>query len=113
MSALSADKILSNDVSIQAKVVAWLVAKSDTTILLFLLLYGVWVKSDAWLATIQNGYDRNAATLEKAVEKMSAQHDKDRLFMLELVRQHATTGGTIPSAEALGRLEALSGQSGD
>lgn len=87
MSALSADKILNPDVSIQAKITAWLVHKSDTTILLFLLLYGVWVKSDIWLSAVQSGYDKNAAVLEKAVERMSAQHEKDRQFMVELLRE--------------------------
>lgn len=87
MSALSADKILNPDVSIQSKVVAWLVNKSDTTILLFLLLYGVWVKSDVLLTTVQAGYDKNAAALEKSVDKLIAEKEKDRQFMLSLINR--------------------------
>ncbi len=87
MSPLSAEKILSPDVSIQAKVTAWLVNKSDTTILLFLLLYGVWVKSDAMLTAVQAGYDKNAAALEKSVDKLVAEKEKDRQFMLSLINR--------------------------
>lgn len=87
MSALSADKILNPDVSIQAKVVAWLVNKSDTTILLFILLYGVYVKSDAMLAAVQTGYDKNAAALEKSVDKLIAEKEKDRQFMFSLINR--------------------------
>ena len=87
MSPLSADKILNPDVSIQAKVVAWLVHKSDTTILLFLLLYGVWVKSDTVIASIQAGYDKNAAALEKSVDKLVAEKEKDQQFMLSLINR--------------------------
>jgi hypothetical protein len=85
MSALSADKILNPDVSIQAKVTAWLVNKSDTTILLFLLLYGVWVKSDTMLLSLQQGYDKNAAALEKAVDKLIVEKEKDRQFFMALI----------------------------
>lgn len=87
MSALSADKILNPDVSIQSKVVAWLVNKSDTTILLFILLYGVYVKSDAMLAAVQAGYDKNAAALEKSVDKLIAEKEKDRQFMFSLINR--------------------------
>lgn len=87
MSALSADKILNPDVSVQAKVVAWLVNKSDTTILLFLLLYGVWVKSEVLLTSIQQGYDKNASALEKSVDKMIADKEKDRTFIMSLVNR--------------------------
>jgi hypothetical protein len=87
MSALSADKILNPDVSIQSKVVAWLVNKSDTTILLFLLLYGVWVKSDTMLTAVQAGYDKNAAALEKSVDKLVQEKEKDRQFMLSLINR--------------------------
>ena len=87
MSPLSADKILNPDVSMQAKITAWLVNKSDTTILLFLLLYGVWVKSDTMLTAVQAGYDKNAAALEKSVDKLVQEKEKDQQFMLSLINR--------------------------
>ena len=87
MSPLSADKILNPDVSIQSKVVAWLVHKSDTTILLFLLLYGVWVKSEVLLTSIQQGYDKNASALEKSVDKILTEKEKDRALIMSLVNR--------------------------
>jgi hypothetical protein len=89
MNALSPDKILSPDVSIWSKVVAWLVQKSDTTVLLFLIVYGVYVRSDSWLAQLQAGYDRNAKTLEQAVERLVEEKEKDRQFIMLLIKRES------------------------
>jgi hypothetical protein len=90
MNALAAEKILDPEVSIQSKIAAWLVNKSDTTILLFLLLYGVWVKSESMMTSIQDGYDRNAMVLEKAVDKLVVEREKDRQFFMVLLAREVT-----------------------
>lgn len=89
MNALSPDKILDSDVSFWSKLVSWLVQKSDTTVLLFLIVYGVYVRSDAWLLQLQQGYDRNAQTLEQAVERLVEEKEKDRQFILTLIQKKA------------------------
>jgi hypothetical protein len=74
------------DDATKKKLLEWAASQGISTILLIAILgfigYGVVVLVPSHIKLIQDGYEKNAATLSKSLEKMADSHDKDRdLFM--------------------------------
>ncbi len=67
----------------------WLVSQSVPTVLLCAILaflgYVFVYLVPEHLRAIQDGYERNAASLEKSVDKLVSSHEKDRTLWLELI----------------------------
>lgn len=72
----------------------WLVSQSVPTVLLCAILaflgYVFVYLVPAHLRAIQDGYERNAASLEKSVDKLVSSHEKDRTLWFELI--HSRVG---------------------
>lgn len=67
----------------------WLVSQSVPTVLLCAILaflgYVFVYLVPEHLSAIQDGYERNAASLEKSVDKLVSSHEKDRALWMDLL----------------------------
>ena len=88
-----ADKTRSSDsdfrVDWKTLAVKWLVSQSVPTVLLCAILaflgYVFVYLVPEHLSAIQDGYERNAASLEKSVDKLVSSHEKDRALWIDLL----------------------------
>lgn len=79
----------------QEKSIAWLVAQGPTTVLLFLIVVGIWKEMPNVIGSVQSGYNRNAQDLTKTAlvyqattERMMEQMSKDRDVMIEMAKEN-------------------------
>ncbi len=97
---LSPDSILDETIPLQHKILAWAVNQGVPTVLLLLILGGIYSISPKLLQQIQEGYRANADELkrivevnDKQMERMMTQAAEDRKLLLDLLqdfRQHST-----------------------
>lgn len=71
------------------KIIEWIAQQGVSTILLCLILgfigYAIVVLVPQHIAIIQAGYEKNAAALEKSMEKMAESHDRDREWYAKML----------------------------
>jgi hypothetical protein len=94
MSPLSPEEILNPNVGVKEKLASWAASQGVSTVLLLLIMAGVWFGRSDIVTQIQNGYDRNAASLEKAVlvvqkqfDRVAEQGEADRKLLIEILRE--------------------------
>jgi hypothetical protein len=77
------------DDNTKKEVLSWLKDQGISTLLLISILafigYGVVVLVPSHILMIQEGYEKNAATLSKSLEKLAESHDKDRDMFMRMV----------------------------
>jgi hypothetical protein len=90
---LSPEAILDQSIPWQHKLLAWGANQGIPTVLLLLILFGLYDISPKLLDQIQEGYNQNAAELarlvevnDKQIERMMTQADNDRKLLLELLQ---------------------------
>jgi hypothetical protein len=80
-------------------IITWLGQQGISTILLCCILgfigYGIVVLVPTHLTMIQDGYEKNAATLSRSLEKIADSHDKDREMFMRMITDRNFRPGAI------------------
>lgn len=81
----------------RSKLIEWLLQQGVSTILLCAILvflgYGIIVLVPSHITLIQQGYEKNAASLEKTMEKVVQSHEQDREFFSQMLLESRKLGG--------------------
>jgi hypothetical protein len=76
-------------VETKEKVLEWVFQQGVSTVLLcgilIFIAYAVLKVAPVHIDQIEQGYQRNAETLNKSIEKMMDSHDKDRQMFVDLL----------------------------
>lgn len=91
--AVAPESIFDKSIPLQSKIVAWAVNQGVPTVLLVLILFGIYDSSPKMLEQIQRGYEQNAAQLRSVVEvndrhidRIMSQVEADRKTLIEILQ---------------------------
>jgi len=86
------------DDATKKQILLWLKDQGISTILLIAILvfigYGVVVLVPYHISMIQEGYEKNAATLSRSLDKMADSHDKDREMFMRMLNDRPVRFGS-------------------
>jgi hypothetical protein len=82
------------------RILEWLAAQGISTILLICILgfigYGVVVLVPGHITQIQKGYEVNAETLSKSLDKIAESHDRDREMFMKILTDKSMRATATP-----------------